>query len=356
MNITEWKIGNRTVPYPIVQGAMGVGVSLSSLAASVANAGGIGMISGVQIGFDEPDFEQNPMEANIRALRKHIRLAKELSKGGVIGVNLLVAIRNYKEMVKAAVDEKVDLIVSGAGLPKDLPKLVEGSDTLIAPIVSSGKGAGLIAKMWDRRYGRLPDAVVVEGPEAGGHLGFNKDELSGPGLPSIYDLIEEVKKALIPFEEKIKKEIPVIAAGGIFDGKESAEALKRGAAAVQIGSRFVGTYECDAHPNFKNAYIDAKKEDIELVISPVGMPGRAVKNPLTEQLKTGRVAVERCYNCLIPCDPKETPYCISDALIRSVKGDVEKGLIFAGSNAYRVEKIQSVKEVFDELIKELMEA
>lgn len=356
MELPNLTIGKFVAKYPIIQGAMGVGVSLSKLAGTVANEGGIGVISGVQIGFDEPDFEQNNNEANVRGLRRHIRKAREISPEGILGVNLLVAIQNYKDMVKAAVEEKVDLIISGAGLPTELPKLVAGTDTKIAPVVSSGKAARLITKMWDRKHQVIPDAVVVEGPEAGGHLGFSKEDLEKPELPSIFDLVREVIEALKPFEEKYNKSIPVIAAGGIFDGKDIAKALQIGAAGVQIGSRFVATEECDAHPNFKEAYIHSKEGDIELVTSPVGMPGRAVVNQLTEKIKTGSIPVKKCYNCLIPCDPKTTPYCISNALIRAVKGDVENGLVFAGSNAHRINRMLTVKQLMEELVEETKEA
>lgn len=356
MELPNLKIGNLVAKYPIIQGAMGVGVSLSNLAGTVANEGGIGVISGVQIGFDEPEFEQDNDAANVRGLRKHIQKAREISPEGIIGVNLLVAIQNYKDMVRAAVEEKVDIIISGAGLPTELPKLVSGSDTKIAPIVSSGKAARLIAKMWDRKHQVIPDAVVVEGPEAGGHLGFSKEDLGKTTLPNIYDLVEEVIEALKPFEEKYKKSIPVIAAGGIFDGKDIAKAMKKGASGVQIGTRFVATEECDAHRNFKQAYIHSKEGEIELVTSPVGMPGRAVVNQLTEKIKTEKIPVEKCYNCLIPCDAGTTPYCISTALIKAVRGDVDQGLVFAGSNAYRITAMTTVRELMQELVEETKEA
>lgn len=355
MELPNLKIGELVAKYPIIQGAMGVGVSLSNLAGAVAKEGGIGVISGVQIGYEEPGFEENHEAANVEGLRKHIRKAREISPEGILGVNLLVAIQNYKEMVKAAVEEKVDIIISGAGLPTELPKLVAGSNTKIAPIVSSGKAARLIAKMWDRKHQVIPDAVVVEGPEAGGHLGFSKEELDKPKLPNIYDLMTEVIEALKPYEEKYKKSIPVIAAGGIFDGKDIAKALKMGAAGVQIGTRFVATEECDAHPNFKEAYIHSNSGEIQLVTSPVGMPGRAVVNQLTERIKTANIPVEKCYNCLIPCNPKTTPYCISSALIKAVKGDVDQGLVFAGSNAYRITKMTTVRELMQELLAETKE-
>ncbi|ABR50737.1 2-nitropropane dioxygenase, NPD [Alkaliphilus metalliredigens QYMF] len=350
MKLPSLRLGELVATVPIIQGAMGVGVSLSKLASAVANEGGIGVISGVQIGFEEPDFEKNNDEANVRALRKHIQKARDLSPDGVLGVNLLVAISNYKDMVRAAVEEKIDLIVSGAGLPTDLPDMIKGTKTKIAPIVSSGKAAALISKLWDRKFGYAPDLVIVEGPEAGGHLGFSEEQLRTKPEPELAQIMVEVIQALKPYEEKHNKSIPVVAAGGIFDGEDIAKYLKLGAAGVQMSTRFVATEECDAHINFKNAYLQSKQGDVQLVKSPVGMPGRAIANQLTKRLETGNIPVKKCYDCLKPCDPKNTPYCISTALINSVTGDVDNGLIFSGSNAYRIDEITTVKELMATLV------
>jgi len=352
MKLPALKLGDLVASVPIIQGAMGVGVSLSKLASAVANEGGIGMISGVQIGFREPDFETNNGEANVRALKKEIQKARELSPNGILGVNLLTAINNYKEMAMAAVEEKIDLIVSGAGLPKDLPELIKGSKTKIAPVVSSGKAAALIAKLWDRRFSYIPDLIIVEGPDAGGHLGFSLEEMNAENKPVLTDLVEEVIEAVKPFEEKYDKKIPVVVAGGVFDGKDIAKYLKLGASGVQMGTRFVATEECDAHIDYKQAYLNSKDGDIQLVKSPVGMPGRAIRNKLIEKLETARIPVTKCYNCLQPCNPKDTPYCISTALIKAVRGQLDEGLIFAGSNAYRLSKIVTVKELISELVTE----
>lgn len=352
MKIPPLKIGDLVAKVPIIQGGMGVGVSLSNLAAAVANEGGIGVISGVQIGFREKDFKTNNDEANIRGLIKEIRNAKKLSPKGILGVNMLSAVNNYKDMVKTAVKEKIDIIISGAGLPKNLPELVKGSDTKIAPIVSSGKAAAVIAKMWDRKYKYVPDIVIVEGPLAGGHLGFSTEQLASLKMPNLKDLVKEVMEAVRPFAEKYKKEIPVIAAGGIYSGKDIAEVLKLGAAGVQMSTRFVATEECDAHINFKKAYISANEEDIQIIKSPVGMPGRAIRNAFVRSIEENRLKVKKCYNCLKPCDPATTPYCISDALISSVEGDVENGLVFVGTNAYRMHEMTTVKELMKELVSE----
>lgn len=349
MLLEPLRIGKKTAIIPIIQGAMGVGVSLSRLASAVANAGGIGVISAVQIGFREPDFDSNNDEANVRALRKEIREARRLSPKGIIGVNILVAVNNFKEMVKAAVEENIDLIIAGAGLPTDLPSLVEGTETKIAPIVSSAKVARLISKLWKRRYDYLPDLVIVEGPEAGGHLGFSMEELYSDKKANLIDLVKEVVEVLQIYDENI----PVIAAGGIYKSEDIVECLKANASGVQIATRFVATHECDADIKFKQAYIEAKKEDIQLVRSPVGMPGRALQNDFVRRLEKGSIPIKKCNNCLKPCNASESPYCISDALINAVVGKVDDGLIFVGSNVYRLDKIISVNELMDELVSKL---
>lgn len=350
MKLSPLSIGRSTARIPIMQGGMGVGVSRSGLAGAVAAAGGVGIISGVGTGFREPDFRTATLAANIRGLRTEIRRAKELAAGGVVGVNILMATNHYREMMEACVEEGADLIVSGAGIPMDLPAITADSATANVPIVSSAKAAALIARLWDKRYGTVPDAVVVEGPDAGGHLGFSLDELASSPRPSLLAIVRDVVEALVPFEQKHGRAIPVVAAGGIFDGCDIVDALDAGASGVQMGTRFVATHECDAPQAFKQAYVDACDEDVVLVKSPVGMPGRALKNRFIETITAGRMAPARCVNCLKPCNPRETPYCISDALIRSVEGDVEGGLVFTGTNSPRVDRIVSVSELMSELV------
>ena len=352
MKLPTLTIGELIASVPIIQGGMGIGVSRSGLASAVANEGGIGIISGAQIGFTEPDFERNSLAANLRALRSEIRKARELSPNGILGVNLMVAMNHYKELAVAAVEEKVNLIISGAGLPKDLPEFVKGTKTKIAPIVSSGKAAQLISKLWDRKYNHVPDLVIVEGPEAGGHLGFSLEELTQEKRPNLEQIVQEVKESILPFQEKYNKEIPVIAAGGIFDGNDIAKYMKLGASGVQMATRFVATEECDADIRFKEAYVNSTEKDISFVKSPVGMPGRAIINTFTERTEAGRIPVNKCYDCLLPCDPKTTPYCISKALIEAVKGNLEQGLVFTGSNAYRIKEIVSVKTLMQQLVRE----
>ena len=352
MKLPSLKIGDIIARLPIIQGGMGVGVSGSKLAGAVAKAGGVGIISAVQIGYREPDFETNTLEANIRAMKSELKAARETSPDGIIGVNLMVAITHYDEMVKACIEGGADIIISGAGLPMNLPKLVEGSNIKIAPIVSSGKAATLIIKNWTKKYSRLPDLVVVEGPEAGGHLGFKREELNEDTKRPLEDIVKEVIEAVAVFEEEHGKKIPVIAAGGVYTGEDIARFIKMGAAGVQMGTRFVATDECDADPKYKQAYLDAKKEDIQIIISPVGMPGRAIRNKLIKSVEGGRIPPKRCYDCIKKCNPKDTPYCISKALIDAVEGNVDEGLVFVGSNACRLEKIVSVAELMNELVSE----
>ncbi len=346
------KIRDLNVKLPIIQGGMGIGVSMSKLAAAVANEGGIGIISGAQPGYKEENFRIDNAAANVQGLIKEIRKAKELAPNGIIGVNFLAASKNYTELVMTAVKEKADLIISGAGLPKSLPELVKGSTTKIAPIVSSGKAAATIAKIWDRKYDFLPDAVIVEGPLAGGHLGFSPEMLKEGTWPKLKDIVTEVVEALKPYEEKYGRKVAVIAAGGVYSGEDMAEMLEAGAAGVQMSTRFVATEECDAHENFKQAYVDASEEDIEIIVSPVGMPGRAIHNKFTEMAKEGALKVTRCYNCLKGCNPATTPYCITDALVASVEGDVENGLVFVGQNASKITGISTVHEVIESIRQE----
>jgi len=352
MNIKSLKIGNLNVRLPIIQGGMGVGVSLSSLASAVANEGGIGVISAAVIGMNEPDFKTNYLEANIRALKNEIRRAKELTKG-ILGVNIMVALSNYADMVRTAIEEGIDIIFSGAGLPLDLPGFLQGSTrTKLVPIISSKRAAGIIIKRWFSKYGYLPDAIVVEGPMAGGHLGFREDQLSDEDY-SLEKLVPEVISEVKLYEENYKKSIPVIAAGGIYSGEDMFKFLKLGAAGVQMSTRFVTTHECDAAIEFKEAYINSEKEDVLIINSPVGMPGRALKNKFIDDVIHGKRHPIKCpYHCIKTCNFKTSPYCIALALINAQKGDLENGFVFAGENAYRTKKIISVKELMNSILEE----
>ena len=352
MKLPPLKIGEIIARIPIIQGGMGVGVSLSGLAAAVANEGGIGIISTAQIGYNEGDFGTNAREANKRALRNEIRKARELSPKGIIGINIMVSMNNYDEIALVALEEGIDLIISGAGLPLNLPKIAKGFKAKLAPIVSSAKAATVISKMWDKKNNCAPDLIVVEGPEAGGHLGFSMESLLEKNAQELKVIVKEVIEAIKPFEEKYNKRIPVVAAGGVYTGADIAELIELGAAGVQMATRFVATEECDASLTFKMAYISSKEEDIKIVKSPVGMPGRAINNKFMKIVEEKGCKVQKCHLCIKDCNPKETPYCITEALIQAVKGNLDNGLIFVGSNAYKVDKIVSVKELMKELVTE----
>ena len=342
------KIGDLEVKIPVVQGGMGVGISLSGLAGNVSACGGLGVISTAQIGWREPDFYEKPFEANFRAIEKEIKKAREMAKGGVLGVNIMVATQRYEEYVKSAVKAGIDIVISGAGLPIDLPKYVEGSKTKIAPIVSSLKSLTVICRMWERKYQTAPDLVVIEGPKAGGHLGFSREELETVTDEAYDDVIVSIIEKVKEYSEKFSKKIPVVVAGGIYERKDMEHVMKLGADGVQMGTRFVTTKECDADEAYKQSYIKAKKEDIKIVQSPVGMPGRAILNPFLEKVKTEKCKIKHCYQCIVTCDKKTIPYCITEALVNAAEGRVDEGLLFCGENAYRADKIETVAEIMEE--------
>lgn len=343
-------IGDLIAKIPIIQGGMGVGVSRSRLAGAVAKEGGIGIISTAQIGYDEPDFNRHQIESNLSAIKKHLGLAKAAAPEGVVGVNIMVATKQYERYVKAACEGGADVIISGAGLPISLPEMVKGFQTKIAPIVSSIRAASVILKMWDKKYRTTADFIVIEGPKAGGHLGFTKEQLDHINELDYDTEIRGIIDCKREYEEKYHRSIPVVVAGGIFDQEDIRHSLDLGADGVQIATRFVVTEECDASQEFKQAYLDAKKEDVAIVISPVGMPGRAIANSFLKKVDGTRSAVPKCFNCLEHCNPKDTPYCITEALINSVKGNLKEGLIFCGENVHKLKKMTTVKAIFDELV------
>lgn len=349
--LPELHIGNKTARLPIIQGGMGVGVSLSSLAGAVAKEGGVGIISTAQIGYDDDAFEYDQAGCNLAAIKKHIQKAKEIAGGnGLVGVNIMVALKHYKEHVKAAVAAGADVIISGAGLPIDLPALVDKAcQTKIAPIVSSKRAAQLILKMWSHKYDRTADFIVIEGPKAGGHLGFSNEQLNNTASLDFDNEITNIIECKKEYEDKYSKKIPVIVAGGIFDKQDIIHAIKLGADGVQIASRFVATKECDASPAYKQAYINARQEDVQIIQSPVGMPGRVLRNAFIKQLDNSRIPISKCYNCLEKCNPAKVPYCITKALINAVKGDVDNGLIFCGANVGRINEITTVHSLMKEL-------
>ena len=430
--LRELRIGDMVAKLPIIQGGMGVGVSLSRLAGAVAKEGGVGVISTAQIGFEEPEFEKDQAKANLIAIKKHIKKAKELACGhgmvgvnimvalkhykehvlaaveagadviisgaglpmelpelvdekshtriapivsskraanliaikkhikkakelacghGMVGVNIMVALKHYKEHVLAAVEAGADVIISGAGLPMELPELVdEKSHTRIAPIVSSKRAANLILKMWAHRYNRTADFIVIEGPKAGGHLGFSNEQLADMEHMDYDSEIKEIISCAKAYEEKFKKHIPVIVAGGVFTHEDVMHCMELGADGVQVASRFVATEECDASDAYKHAYLNANESDVQIIQSPVGMPGRAVRNEFIRGLEKKKQPITKCYNCLEKCNPATVPYCITKALIAAVKGDMQNGLVFCGANVGRINRMTTVHELMSELV------
>lgn len=346
------KIGQFEAKIPIIQGGMGVGISMANLASSVANEGAIGVISAAGVGMFENERIKDFDYENTVALTKEILKAKENSSG-IIGVNIMVAMTNYKELVQSALDANVDIIFSGAGLPLDLPALLkQNTHTKIVPIISSARAAKLITKRWISKYNYVPDAFVIEGPKAGGHLGFKAEDIKQNTF-TLETILQETKEILLPFEDTHNQAIPLIVAGGIYTGKDIHKFLSLGADGVQMATRFVTTVECDASDAFKQTYIDAKQEDIRLIKSPVGLPGRAIFNPYLKLVEEGKKHPFSCpYNCIITCKKEEAPYCISLALYNAKKGKLSHGFAFAGTNAYRAEKIISVHNLLDELIEE----
>ncbi len=348
-------IGELEFQHPIIQGGMGVGISLHRLSSAVSLCGGLGVIAAAAIGLEIRHEIKNLREADKIMLDREIRKAKEIAQGKPIGVNIMVAVTDYEEKVKTAVDAGADVIISGAGLPFSLPAVTEGKSVCLVPIISSARAAELILKRWWAKHKRVPDAFIIEGPLAGGHLGFKEQELKESVAPDLLSILDDVLFLVDKWRIKIGYSIPVIVAGGIYRGWEVREALERGASGVQMATRFVATHECDASMAFKKAYVNAKREDIVIIKSPVGMPARALKNKFVESMMRGERKPVKCpYHCLKPCEPKKVPYCIAEALIKAKEGDIEDGLIFCGARVYEVDKIISVNQLMDEIYKEYM--
>lgn len=354
--ISGLKIGDLVAKVPIIQGGMSIGISLSGLASAVAEEGGIGVIGTAMIGMGEPDIFADARNANIRALQREIRKARAKTRG-ILGVNIMVALTNYADMVKTSIAEGIDIIFAGAGLALDLPGyLARGVSTKLAPIISSDRAASIICKKWLARFNYLPDAFVVEGPMAGGHLGFKMEQINDPDF-ALENIVPQVIEAVRPFEEALRKRIPVIAAGGIYTGADIHKFIAMGAAGVQLGTRFVATHECDAALEFKQAFINAKAEDLVLINSPVGLPGRAIRNQFIDDVNHGIRKPFKCpYHCIKTCNYQESPYCISFALISAKKGRLNHGFAFAGANAHRVDQIVSVQALMASLLQEYEQA
>lgn len=343
------KIGDLLAKIPVIQGGMGVGISLSGLASAVAKEGGIGVISSAGLGLLYNKYSKDYAEASIYGLKEEIKKAREKAKG-IIGVNVMVAMSNFTDMVKTAISEKADIIFSGAGLPLDLPAFLKSdSITKLVPIVSSSRAAKIICEKWKANYDYLPDAIVVEGPKAGGHLGYKIEQIEDNKF-SLESILPEIVAEVNIIGEKYGKHIPVIAAGGIYTGEDIHKMFELGASGVQLGTRFVTTEECDASEEFKQTYIKANKEDVEIINSPVGMPGRAINNEFIKKVKSGLTQPKSCpFHCIKTCDISKSPYCIMLALYQAFRGNLSNGYAFAGANAWKAQKIESVKEMMNSL-------
>ena len=362
-SVSQWpkmpklRIGDAVARLPIIQGGMGVGISLSGLASAVANEGGIGVIAANSIGMLDPEYYKKNKDANSIILRKEIRKAKEKTSG-LIGVNIMMAVDDCLDLIRVAIEEKIDMVFLGAGLPiKGIPvEDLRAAGVKVIPIVSSARAAALIFRSWSKKYEDIPDAVVVEGPKAGGHLGFKADQIDDPDF-ALERILPDVVTEIKTFEDKYHRTIPVIAAGGIFTGADIYKVFKLGVSGVQMGTRFVATHECDADIKFKEAYIACREDDLEIIKSPVGLPGRAIRNSFLKDIAAGKKMGFKCaWRCLKSCDFKNARYCISLVLDNARQGILDKGFAFAGSNAFRVDKIVSVNELLQELINQYQHA
>jgi nitronate monooxygenase len=345
------RIGKHEVTYPLIQGGMAVRVSGYRLAGHVARCGGVGLVATAGIGLNSPHFKgDNFFAAEPKALKDELAKAYEIAPDGVIGTNCMVALTDYAELVKASCEGGAKLIVSGAGLPLNLPELTaDWPDIALVPIVSSIKAAELIARKWHKSYGRLPDAVVVEDPDtAGGHLGAKIEDI-GSGEYDQYATVRGVKDY---FRDKWELDIPIIAAGGIWDHADFQNAMQEGADGVQMGTRFVCTEECDADDAFKQAYLNCSKEDIGLLMSPAGLPGRALIANVDAIRERDLKMTPTCpTGCLRKCSYKSSGerFCIVHSLDRAQRGDTETGLVFCGTNAWKATRIETVAEIFEDL-------
>lgn len=353
MKLPSLTIGHLRAKLPIIQGGMGIGISLSGLAGAVAKAGGIGIISGVQIGFREPDFVTNTVAANCRAIESELAKARSIAPDGIIGINFMAIAEHFEDYVAHAARCGVDLIISGAGLPMTLPRLVEGTKTKIMPIVSSLRACRLILNSWLKKHNRLPDGVVVEGPEAGGHLGFKLEDLQQGTNQSLSEILNEVIPFVRAFAAEHGTDIPVIAAGGISTHEDITHMFSLGVSGVQIGTAFVATEECDASATFKQAYLQATSEDVEIIKSPTGFAARAINTPFLQKAYSAEgIPPKRCFRCMpvAVCSPDKTPYCLSQSLFQSANG--EDGLVFCGARVGEIHALTTVPKLIAQLSEE----
>ncbi len=347
MNQIKWK--ERELQVPIIQGGMGIGISLGGLAGAVAACGGMGTISAALPGFRNPEMDRDLIGVNRDAIAEEVKRAKEISGGrGLVAVNVMAASDNYEDLVMASIDAGADAIVSGAGVPRNLPALTEGRDVLLAAVVSSARAGKVICRLWDKHYGVIPDFLILEGSDAGGHLGFDREHLAAGTCQPLEEAVRELRGELKPFEEKYDRRIPLFAAGGIRSAADAEHLLRAGADGIQLATEFMFTFECDATDAYKEIILRASDEEVRIVNSPVGMPGRAIKTPLIQRVETeGRIPPVKCRKCLKVCRPASTPYCISEALIRAYYGDYENGLFFCGTGIGQFDKLVHVRDVME---------
>lgn len=344
-------IGDLRINPPIIQGGMGVRVSASRLASAVSNEGALGVVASVGTGEEWPDRTLNYAARSYISLRDMLQKTKSLTPNP-IAVNIMCALTNYEDLVKAADEEEVAAIISGAGLPLKLPALVKRRSIKLIPIVSSARAADLICRTWLRKHHRLPDALVVEGSLAGGHLGFSVDDVVSSHVP-LESIVQDVLSVAARYTKEHGISIPVIPAGGIFDGRDIARFLNLGASGVQLGTRFVCTHECDASLQYKEAYLNCRKEDILIIQSPLKLPLRVIRNSFVDRILSGEKVKFHCsYRCLATCEPHKAPYCIAQVLVNAYRGNMSAGFATCGANAYRIDRIVSVRELIQELVHE----
>ena len=351
MDFKTFKINNKEVKIPIIQGGMGIRISLNKLAIGSIKSGIVATISAAQVGFLNKNFRNDPIGENFIELEKEINKVRAVSKDGILGINLMHAMNDYSTYAKFLATKDIDFIVSGAGLPLDLPEYLEGTNVKGAFIISSARAAKIVLRSWDRRYNFMPDFIVCEGPLAGGHLGFSKEQMESGDYDSLEKIVAETKEIIKPFEEKYNISIPIIAAGGVHDGIDMARMLNVGADGVQIATRFIASHECDASDNYKAMIVNSKEEDVVAVKSPAGLPGRAIRNYLTEKTKNENIEVAYCVNCLKSCKKVGIPYCITEQLGNSSNGD-QDGLIFTGAKAYLIDKIDYMENIVNDIVRE----
>lgn len=356
------RIGKYEIKHPIVQGGMGVGISWDQLAGNVSKEGGLGIISAVGTGYYRNKSEdvhivtkkEKPKDVanfyNKDALFEIFDNARKICGDAPLGCNILYAINDYGRVVRDACEAGADIIITGAGLPTNMPEFTEGyPDVALVPIVSSARALKLICKKW-KKYDKTPDAIIVEGPLSGGHQGFKYEDCFKEEF--------QLENIVPPVIEEAKKwgDIPIIAAGGVWTKDDIDKFIEMGCAGVQMATRFIGTYECDAHANLKNVVLNAKEDDIRLMKSPVGLPARGVKTNLQFSIENNTAPKVQCIsNCVAPCnrghEAKLVGYCIADRLGAAYNGDEDTGLFFTGSNGYKIDKIISVHELMEKLTK-----